>query len=185
METEIILHRGYKGRYLENSLASFENALKDGMSFETDIRLSKDYKGFMIHDEDLDRLFISSGKVQDYTSQQLRFVRYIQDGSYLVSYKELLDLAMKNKTSLGKIFVHIKQLEDFEMLNLLSPDIIDRFSFFACDDLTWGLVKIIKGDYPECKVGLHVTEDSPYKSEEHFRNVDFIWADEITKKKHN
>ena len=90
METEIILHRGYKGKYLENSKAAFENALKENMSFETDIRVSKDKKCFMIHDESLDRLLNNNGRVIDYTADELKKIEYKEDGSHLVSFTGLL-----------------------------------------------------------------------------------------------
>ena len=76
METEIILHRGYKGKYLENSLSSFENAIREGMPFETDIIVSKDGKCFMIHDENLDRVLNAHGKVREYTSCELKSLKY-------------------------------------------------------------------------------------------------------------
>lgn len=183
METEIILHRGYKGRYLENSFASFENAIRKDMSFETDIRVDKDGKCFLIHDEYLDRLFSSCGKIQSYTSLELKELRYKRDNSHLVSLNEFFDLIRKRKRNSGKIFIHIKQLEDIhKFFSSLNFDLASRLRFFACDDITWGLVNIIRKDYQKHKVGLHVTEDSPYKYEEYFKKVDFIWADEITKK---
>ena len=63
MENKLILHRGYKFTYPENSRISFEMALKENKSFETDIRVSKDGICFMIHDDSLDNLFNGSGKI--------------------------------------------------------------------------------------------------------------------------
>jgi len=185
METEIILHRGYKGKYLENSLSSFENAIKENKSFETDIRVSKDKKTFMIHDESLDMLLNAKGKVIEYNSEELKRVKYLEDGSHLVPFEELLNLIKDNPTYSEKIFVHIKQLWNIksvmESLDSLDFDLSERLRFFACDDITLGLVGTMKGHFPEYKVGLHLTENSPYKNEEHFERADFIWADEITK----
>jgi len=181
-KTEIILHRGYKGKYLENSKASFENALKEGMSFETDIRVSKDKKCFMIHDESLDRLLNAYGKVVEYNAEDLRKMRYKEDNSSLVSFEELLNLARNNQSS-GKIFIHIKHLDDVHRaFNDLNCDLAEKLRFFACDDITLTLIDLIRKNYPSYEVGLHVTEDFLYKDEEHFGGADFIWADEITKK---
>ncbi len=182
METEIILHRGYKGRYLENSLPSFQNAIRKGMSFETDIRLSKDGKCFMLHDEELDRLLDGKGKIGDYTSQELNAVRYVMDGSHLVPLEKLFELIKESTRYNSKVFVHIKKLEDVFSVLSLNFDLRDRLRLFACDNLTWKLVEAIKGKYTNYQVGLHVTEDSSYRDKEHFSRVDFIWADEITKK---
>ncbi len=181
METEIILHRGYKGKYLENSLSSFENALKEGKSFETDIRVSSDEKAFMIHDEKLDRLLDAHGKVSEYSTEQLKKLQYLTDGSHLVPFEDFLNLARNNQSS-GKIFVHIKQLDDVHRaFNDLNCDLAEKLRFFACDDITLTLIDIIKRNYPSYMTGLHFTESYPYNEKKYFELADFIWADEITK----
>src|SRR4030042_1424966 len=182
METEIILHRGYKGKYLENSRFAFENALREGKSFETDIRVSKDERAFMIHDEKLDRLLNSQGKVTGYYSEELKKLQYLQDGSNLVSFEELLNLVKKNPANSGKVFVHVKQLGDVhKVFNDLNCDLAERLRFFACDNITLNLIGLIKRNYPSYMAGLHLTQDSPYNEKKYFEMADFIWADEITK----
>mgnify|MGYP001566742385 CR=1 FL=1 len=186
METEIILHRGYKGKHLENSRVAFENAIRECMSFETDIRVSKDGKCFLIHDEYLERLLGISGRVQDYNAERLRNMKYIGDSSSLVLFDELINLIKKNKENSGKIFIHIKQLNDIPyVMHSLDGNLKEKLRFFACDDITKGLVNLIRENYPGYIVGLHVAEDSPYKNEEHFKKADFIWTDEIKKKSIN
>lgn len=183
METEIILHRGYKGKYLENSLSSFENAVRESMSFETDIRISKNGKPFMTHDEDLNRLLNSYGRVREYISSELKQMQYKEDGSHLVSFKELLHLIKKSPKNSCKIFVHIKNLWDLRpVMDSLNFDLRDRLRFFACDDITLKLVEEMKRNYRGYRVGLHITENSPYKNRRYFEKADFIWADEITNK---
>lgn len=188
METEIILHRGHKGKYLENSKIAFENAIREGISFETDIRVSKDRRCFLIHDEYLDRLFNGSGKISDLNSQELKKFSYKEDSRLgLVELDDLCTL-IRNFSYNNLIFIHIKELKDidkivevFDKYNNLS----DIIRFFACDNITMNLADVIKENYPRYIVGLHITEDSPYKSEEHFKKADFIWADEIKKKSIN
>ncbi len=65
-------HRGlHNEAYPENSMASFMNAVEKGYGIELDIHLSKDGEIMVFHDERLDRMTGKSGKVSDYTAQEL------------------------------------------------------------------------------------------------------------------
>ena len=182
MENKIILHRGYKGKYLENSLSSFENAIRGNMPFEIDIRISKDGKCFMIHDDNLDRLFNGTGKINEHYSRELEKFEYKKDSSQkLCSLNELCGL-IKRKNYNNLIFTHIKKLKDIDNVieTLVDYDLSEIIKFFAVDELTLGLIKIIKRNYPEYKAGLHFNDNSKINEEE-FKIADFIWADETTK----
>jgi len=184
---KLILHRGYKFTYLENSKTSFENALREGFDFETDIRVSKDGKCYMIHDEDLGRLFNGFGKIKDKKSIDLVKYSYEDDeNEKLCSLDELCEL-VKNSEEDGnkesKIFIHIKEVEDIDkVVSVLDNyNFQNRVVFFACDEITKELINIIKEKYPKYKVGLHYYENNDFVKED-FNRADFIWADEITKK---
>jgi len=182
MEKRIILHRGYKGKYPENSKISFEMALKEDKSFETDIRVSRDGVCFMIHDDSLDRLFNGVGKIKEKTSGELGFFKYKEDGTQgLCSLKEMCDLINENLGD-GLIFIHIKESEDIDdVIKVLEQyNFSERIRFFACDEITSDLIKIVKEKYPKYKVGLHFYENNNFTKED-FGKADFIWADEITK----
>lgn len=181
MKNKLILHRGYKGKYPENSLISFENALKENYDFETDIRLSRDNVAFMIHDDNLDRLFNGTGKISDYDSEELRKFSYKEDeNSKLASFEELCEL-IENIKSDSLIFIHIKELKDIDFaVNILNKyNFKERIRFFACDNITISLIEIIKEKYKDYQVGLHFFENSPHYKKEIFEKADFIWADEI------
>jgi len=181
-KNKLLLHRGYKGRYLENSKTSFKHALKQGFDFETDIRISKDGECFLIHDESLDRLFDCFGRIDEKNSEELKECRYKEDeNEKLCSLNELCELInTNNKQSL--IFIHIKKIRDIEkVIEILERyDFEERVRFFACDEITLDLIDIIKQKYPKYKVGLHYFENSGFREEE-FKKADFIWADEITR----
>lgn len=180
---KLILHRGYKGKYLENSLISFENALKENLPFETDVRVSRDGAVFMIHDESLDRLFNGIGKIKDFNSEELVKFRYLENRELgLVSLIELCKLIKKYDYS-NSIFMHIKELEDINSVFdvFRDYDLSNIIKFFACDELTLKLIKVIKEKYPEYKVGLHFNDNSTIDKKE-FEISDFIWADETCRK---
>lgn len=182
MKEKIILHRGYKGKYPENSITAFERALEGGFSFETDIRVSRDNVPFLIHDEGLDRLFNGAGKIKELNSEELIKFRYLENEELgLVSLTELCELIEKyNYNKL--IFIHIKELDDIkEVIRVLdSYNLSSIIRFFACDEITMKLIEIIREKYPQYKVGLHLFENSPCYNKEDFEIADFIWADEIS-----
>jgi len=182
MEEKLILHRGYKFTYPENSKLSFEMALKENKSFETDIRVSKNSVCFMIHDETLDRLFNGSGKIKEITSDELNNFYYKEDKTQrLCSLKEMCELIKENPGN-SLIFIHIKGSEDIDntIKTLEEYDFLNRIRFFAVDEIEEDFIKIMREKYPKYKVGLYLPENSNNYNEENFKGADFIWADEIT-----
>ena len=182
MEEKLILHRGYKFTYPENSKLSFEMALKENKSFETDIRVSKDGVCFMIHDDSIDHLFNGSGKIKDMTSEELDKFHYKENETQkLCSLKELCELVKKNPGN-SLIFIHIKESEDIDntIKTLEEYDFLNRIRFFAVDKIEEDFEKIMKEKYSKYQIGLYLPENSPNYNEERFKDADFIWADEIT-----
>lgn len=65
-------HRGYSGRYPENTMLSFREAAKTGCAgIELDVQLTKDGVPVVIHDERIDRTTDGTGYVVDYTYEEL------------------------------------------------------------------------------------------------------------------
>ncbi|MGN0158436.1 MAG: glycerophosphodiester phosphodiesterase [Brotaphodocola sp.] len=66
-------HRGYSGRYPENTMLAFRKAEECGCyGIELDVQLSKDGEVVIIHDEKLDRTTDGHGLVKDYTLAELK-----------------------------------------------------------------------------------------------------------------
>ena len=69
---KIIAHRGYSGKYPENTMLAFEKAIEYGADgIELDIQLTSDGEIVVINDETIDRTSAGSGWVKDYTYAQL------------------------------------------------------------------------------------------------------------------
>ena len=65
-------HRGlHNGERAENSMSAFKAAVDAGYGIELDIRLSKDGKLVVFHDDTLDRVCGREGKVIDFTADEL------------------------------------------------------------------------------------------------------------------
>ena len=105
----IIGHRGYHAKYPENTLASFEAAIKAGADMiELDVMLSRDRKVVVIHDAILARTTNGNGSVADFTLAELK---QLDAGSWLDAkfadqqipeLSEVLDLAN------GRSYVNIE-----------------------------------------------------------------------------
>lgn len=71
-KTLLLAHRGFSGKYPENSPCAFEAALDypcDG--FESDVHLSRDGKLVVFHDPVLERTSNGTGYLKDYTYEEL------------------------------------------------------------------------------------------------------------------
>lgn len=69
---KIYAHRGYSGKYPENTMLAFRKAAECGSDgIELDVQLTKDGKLVVIHDETIDRTTDGTGFVRDYTYEEL------------------------------------------------------------------------------------------------------------------
>ncbi|EHJ01295.1 glycerophosphoryl diester phosphodiesterase [Clostridium sp. DL-VIII] len=87
-----IAHRGYSGKFEENTMIAFEKAIEykaDGI--ETDVQLSKDKIPVLIHDETLERTTDGKGYVKDYTLAELKRFR-TKSGEEIPTLKEFFEL---------------------------------------------------------------------------------------------
>jgi glycerophosphoryl diester phosphodiesterase len=70
---KVYAHRGYSGKYPENTMLAFRKAVEAGTDgVETDVQLSRDGEVVIIHDETLDRTTNGAGFVKDHTLAELK-----------------------------------------------------------------------------------------------------------------
>ncbi len=66
-------HRGFSGKYPENTLLAFEKALEAGCDgIELDVQLSRDGEVMILHDESLKRTTGIKGYIWEYTKAELK-----------------------------------------------------------------------------------------------------------------
>ena len=95
-EIIILAHRGGCGEGMENTLGTFEKTLAVGVkAFEIDVRISKDGKIVLQHDETLKRTAGVDKRVEDLTEKELREIT-LKDGSKLCFFDEFLKLMSKH-----------------------------------------------------------------------------------------
>lgn len=77
-------HRGFSGKYPENTMLAFEKAIDAGADgIELDVQLTKDGEIVVFHDETVDRTTNGSGKVKDLTLEEIKSL----DASYIYTGK--------------------------------------------------------------------------------------------------
>ena len=70
--TKNFAHRGFSGKYPENTMLAFQKAVEIGADgVELDVQLTKDGEVVIIHDETIDRTTDGKGYVVDYTYEEL------------------------------------------------------------------------------------------------------------------
>ena len=66
-------HRGFSGKYPENTMLAFEKAVETGCyGIELDVQLTKDNQIVIMHDEKVDRTTDGTGWIKDYTLEELK-----------------------------------------------------------------------------------------------------------------
>jgi len=72
-ETRLLAHRGVPQEFPENTMISFQNAVKLGVDvIETDTHLTKDDQFVVAHDADISRVSNGSGAISQFTLEQLK-----------------------------------------------------------------------------------------------------------------
>lgn len=99
-------HRGVNALAPENSLPSFEEAVKNGYySAECDIQLTKDNRWVVIHNAEVDGRFCEYGRIEDLTLKELKTFSYDwgpnvwkYKDSRIPTLEEYLDVFVGTKT---------------------------------------------------------------------------------------
>jgi glycerophosphoryl diester phosphodiesterase len=123
-----IAHRGLHNEEIpENSLASFENAIKNGYAIELDVRLIDDGTVIVFHDDKLARMTGEDKYASTLTLADLDNIRLKNTDQKIPTFKQVLDLVD------GKVPILI------EIKNESKPG--------ALEDKTIELLRSYKGDY--------------------------------------
>ncbi len=65
---KVIAHRGYSGRYPENTMLAYKKAVEAGCDeIELDVQMTKDGVLVMLHDENVEYITNGKGYIKDLT----------------------------------------------------------------------------------------------------------------------
>ncbi|KAF8914290.1 PLC-like phosphodiesterase [Gymnopilus junonius] len=122
-------HRGASSRFPENTLASFEAAIRDGAEgIESDVHVSKDDVVIMFHDPVLERTTDSKGQIKErtwYGEDGMQHVRTVKEPKQSIpTFEETVALLMKPENLHAKFNVDVKVQNDPDRLFALMHKVI-------------------------------------------------------------
>ncbi len=114
----VLGHRGYIGKYPENSILAFKKAIEAGADgIELDVWLTKDGKVVVMHDETIDRTSNMSGRQKEMTLEELKRADIGMDEK-IPTLKEvfealpndaLINVELKDREAVGEVARIIKE----------------------------------------------------------------------------
>lgn len=158
--SKIFAHRGYSGKFPENTMLAFREALHhraDGI--ELDVHFTKDKQLVVCHDETIDRTANGHGQIKEMTLAELKAYRFDQGFEHLNAAKETIAiptldevLAWLKETDLLlniEIKNNIYQYEGIEesVIELIDHyDIVDRIIISSFNHYSIRYVKALRPD---------------------------------------
>ena len=115
LTTNLIAHRGLHYNYLENTLGAFKEAIKNNYIIELDIRLTKDKKIIVFHDNNLFRITGINKNINESTYEELNKIINIptlQEVLNLVSGKVPIIIEIKLSKKLFQLEKELSKLLD-------------------------------------------------------------------------
>jgi len=105
-ESMIIAHRGASDRFNEHTLTAYKIASDDDVDYiEIDLRMTKDGELVAMHDDTINRTTNETGKVSDYTLEELKRIHTISNHDLQNEEEEI--------PSLQEIFDALSETENF------------------------------------------------------------------------
>ncbi len=150
-KSALYAHRGLHGDGVaENSMTAFRNAVQRGYGIELDIRLSKDGKLVVFHDDTLERVTKTQGRVDEYTAEELSRINLSDTTDTVPLFSDVLELVngrvpllVEIKEDAGKYGVSDAAAE---MLKLYTgPYIIESFNPMSLANIAKKLPKVPRG----------------------------------------
>ena len=190
MNTKITLtgHRGWRGKYPENTMLGFREALKlDIDAIEMDVHMTKDYHIVICHDANLGRTTDTKGIISQMTLDEVRKadagIKFGEEfkGEKVPTFEEFLEL-MATRPDIHLLLElkdYPEELGDFAYASAeLTLSLCRQYGLFGKDRLTvitfstgicaWLRTRYTKEDfsihgfYPKTKMKGY-TSDDPYK----------------------
>ena len=150
----IYAHRGLfdNKKIVENTIPAFKKALKEDLNIELDIRLTKDKKLIVFHDDNLKRLTGIDKLVKDTTYEELKKVKLLDTDLTIPTLEEVLNLVsgkcillieikeLFSTTSLAKLNKLLLDYNGKVLLQSFNPFVIKRISLSSLGRYSTGIL---------------------------------------------
>jgi len=165
-ELWVIAHRGFSGRYPENTILAFEEAASLPVhAIELDVHSTRDAKIVVIHDATLDRTTDRNGRVLDFTWDALKKV----DAGFLFDPDQMGEYPFRGKgigiPLLEDVFRKFPEMKFVIEIKQVMPAIEE------------GVYRLIRKYRMENKVIVASEHDEPLSR---FRNIDSVVATSLS-----
>lgn len=121
-KNKYMAHRGLSNLYPENTAIAFEKAAEKKFEYvECDIWLTKDHQWVVIHDETIDRTSNNSGKICDYTFEELQNFNFGYPKLFKTQYPQKI-LTLEQFVDLCKR-LNIKSLIEIKQSSISDDDL--------------------------------------------------------------
>lgn len=150
----VIAHRGFSGKYPENTFVAFQKAMEAGADgFECDLRLTRDDKIVVFHDDDLRRLCGTPYTIEERRWSELQHLK-VKGQEPICSLEDLIEnfssvrMNLEIKKSINAKALLRKLIPLIEEREFAHPVLISSFSWELLElakDLRKNEVKILLG----------------------------------------
>lgn len=154
----IIAHRGIHDNILipENSMKAFEMALQKNIGIELDIRISKDNKLVVFHDDNLKRMTKKDVFIEDLNYQEIINTKLLDSNQNIPSFESVLKL-VDSKVLLD---IEIKDTKNYNILIINLIKLLDNYDNFIIKSFNPKIIKRINKLRPNYTCGLLLKKDT-------------------------
>ncbi|MBN2051949.1 hypothetical protein JW756_00420 [Candidatus Woesearchaeota archaeon] len=146
--THIIAHRGFSGKYPENTLLAIRKAVELGVDWiEIDVWLTSDHNMVVIHDHKLNRTTAGKGWILKKPFSEIRKYKIEGSNEKIPSLEEVLNMMKKSNVRLNieikNVWAAKPVVEMIKKHNIQSKVMVSSSSIFA--------LKIVRREMPSLK----------------------------------
>jgi len=106
-----ISHRGFRVGVIENTFQAFKCSINLKMDYiELDVQLSSDGCLFILHDENLDRIFQNPDSIANLSCKELKSIRSGESNQKIPELKEVIKQILSHKPTSPKLMIDLKGL---------------------------------------------------------------------------
>ncbi|MHA1475252.1 MAG: glycerophosphodiester phosphodiesterase [Promethearchaeota archaeon] len=153
-----ISHRGFRVGVIENTFQAFQCSIDLNMDFiELDVQLSCDGQLFVLHDENLKRIFQNPNSIANLSRKELNSIRSRESNQKIPELKKVIERIPSHETKSPKLMIELKGPGTAEPICKLieGSEIKDRI-VFSGRNLTE--LKIAHKLQPQIPICLNITK---------------------------
>ena len=151
-KTVMYAHRGLHNEdRAENSMSAFKAAVSGGYGIELDVRLSKDGRLVVFHDDTLDRVCGREGRVIDFTAEELATFKLNSTDDGIPLFSDVLSLV----DGRVPLLVEIKEDPGVSAVSEATCEILKGYKGeFIIESFNPLSLRVVKKSYPQIPRGI-------------------------------